>query len=219
MKLLKDYFLVLIGSLFMGLGIALTKCAELGLSTISSVPNVISIKFSFLTLGTWSAIWNMVMILAQILILGKKFKPVEFMQVPVSIVFGWFTDFGVWAFSYIPTSLYVIKLAMTVAGIIVLAFGIAVMIIANRVMNPAEALVKVVADKLNKDFSNIKIAFDAFCVALAIVLSLTFFNFKIVGIGVGTILAMSTGVFIKFFAKNLLKLFDASFCFSLRDDF
>ena len=205
MKLLKDYFLVVIGSLFMGLGIALTKCAELGLSTISSVPNVISIKFSFLTLGTWSAIWNLVMILAQILILGRKFKPIELMQVPVSIIFGWFTDFGVWAFSYIPADFFVVKLAMTLVGIMVLAFGISVMIIANRVMNPAEALVKVVADKFNKDFSNMKIAFDAFCVALAMVLSLIFFNFKIVGIGEGTILAMATGVFIKFFVKKLDK--------------
>ena len=205
MKLLKDYSLVIIGSLFMGLGIALTKCADLGLSTISSVPNVVSIKFPFLTLGTWSAIWNIIMILAQILILGKNFKPVEFMQIPVSIVFGWFTDFGVWAFSYIPTEFYIVKLLMTVSGIIVLAFGISVMIAANRVMNPAEAIVKVVADKFNKKFSNMKIAFDAFCVALAIVLSLIFFEFKIVGIGVGTILAMSTGVFIKFFTKKFGK--------------
>ena len=205
MKLLKDYSLVIIGSLFMGLGIALTKCADLGLSTISSVPNVVSIKFPFLTLGTWSAIWNIIMILAQILILGKNFKPVEFMQIPVSIVFGWFTDFGVWAFSYIPTEFYIVKLLMTVSGIIVLAFGISVMIAANRVKNPAEAIVKVVADKFNKKFSNMKIAFDAFCVALAIVLSLIFFEFKIVGIGVGTILAMSTGVFIKFFTKKFGK--------------
>ncbi len=201
MKLLKDYFLVIIGSLFMGLGIALTKCADLGLSTISSVPNVVSIKFSFLTLGTWSAIWNIVMILAQIVILGKKFKPVELMQIPVSVIFGWFTDFGVWAFSYIPADLYVVKLLMTVTGIIVLAFGISVMIVANRVMNPAEAIVKVVADKYHKNFSNMKIAFDAFCVVLAIVLSMAFFNFKIVGVGVGTILAMSTGFFIKFFTN------------------
>ena len=158
MKLLRDYFLVVVGSFFMGLGIALTKCADLGLSTVSSIPNVVSIKFSFLTLGTWSAIWNLVMILAQIVILGRKFKPAELMQVPVSVIFGWFTDFGVWAFSYIPANLYAVKLTMTVAGIIILAFGISVMIIANRVMNPAEALVKVVADKLKKDFSNIKIA-------------------------------------------------------------
>ena len=204
MKIFKDYFLVIAGSFFMGLGIALTKCAELGLSTISSVPNVISIKFDFFTLGTWSAIWNLVMILAQILILRRKFNPTQFMQIPVAIIFGWFTDFGVWMFSHIPASFYAVKLLMTVMGVTVLAFGISVTVIANRVLNPAEAVVKVVADKLKRDFSNMKIAFDVFCVALAVVLPLLLFDFKLVGIGEGTIIAMlGTGVFVKLFVRRL----------------
>ena len=204
MKVLKDYFLVIIGSFLMGLGIALTKCADLGLSTISSVPNVFSIKYTFFTLGTWSSVWNLIMVSAQILILGKKFKTEQFMQIPVSIVFGWFTDFGVWLFSYIPTSLYVVKLSMTVFGVIVLAFGISVTIIADRILNPAEAIVKVVAEKIKRDFGSLKIMFDVFCVALAIILSLVFFDFKIVGIGEGTIIAMlGTGVLIKLFVKLL----------------
>ena len=206
MKILKDYTLVIIGLFFIGLGIALTKCAELGLSTISSVPNVFSIKFNFFTLGTWSAIWNLVMILAQILILRSNFNPIEFMQIPVSVLFGCFTDFGVWLFSYIPTSLYAVKLLMTIVGVVVLAFGISVTVIANKVMNPAEAIVKVIAGKLKRDFSNTKILFDIFCVTLAVVLSLLFFNFKIVGVREGTIIAMlSTGVFVKFFVKKLKK--------------
>ena len=140
------------------------------------------------------------MILAQVIILGKKFKTEQFMQIPVSIIFGWFTDFGVWVFSYIPTNLYIAKLSMTVLGVVVLAFGISVTIIANRVLNPAEAIVSVVADKLKRDFGSLKIMFDVFCVVLAVVLSLVFFNFKIVGIGEGTIIAMlGTGVLIKLF--------------------
>ena len=210
MKILKDYFLVILGSFFMGLGIALTKCAGLGLSTISSVPNVLSIKFTFLTLGTWSAMWNLIMILAQIIILGRKFKPEQFMQIPVSIVFGWFTDLGVWAFSYIPATLYVVKLLMTMLGVTVLAFGISVTVIADRVLNPAEAIVKVIAEKLNREFSNLKIMFDVFCVALAVVLSLVFFDFRILGVREGTIIAMlGTGVLIKFFVKHLKKAHSA----------
>lgn len=210
MKILKDYFLVILGSFFMGLGIALTKCAGLGLSTISSVPNVLSIKFTFLTLGTWSAVWNLIMILAQIIILGRKFKPEQFMQIPVSIVFGWFTDLGVWAFSYIPATLYVVKLLMTMLGVTVLAFGISVTVIADRVLNPAEAIVKVIAEKLNREFSNLKIMFDVFCVALAVVLSLVFFDFRILGVREGTIIAMlGTGVLIRFFVKHLKKAHSA----------
>ncbi len=204
MRVLKDYILVIVGSFFMGLGIALTKCAGLGLSTISSVPNVISIKFDFFTLGTWSAIWNMVMILAQIILLGRKFKPIEFLQIPVSVIFGWFTDFGVWAFSHIPANFYIVKLFMTVFGVAVLAFGISIMVVTNKVMNPGEGIVKVVAEKLNRDFSNTKIVADILFVTLALVLSLIFFDFKIVGIREGTVIAMfGTGLFIKFFVSKL----------------
>lgn len=203
MKILKDYFLVILGSFFMGFGIALTKCAGLGLSTISSVPNIISIKYTFLTLGTWSSIWNIMMILSQVVILGKKFKPVELMQIPVSIVFGWFMDLGVRVFVHIPSTLLAIKLAMTIFGVVTLGFGISITIIAGRVMNPAEAIVKVVADKINREFSTVKIAFDVFCVLLATVLSLLFFNFKITGVGIGTVIAMiGTGPCIKFFVKK-----------------
>lgn len=146
------------------------------------------------------------MIFAQIIILGRKFKPEQFMQIPVSIVFGWFTDFGVWAFSYITINLYMVKLSMTVLGVIVLSFGISVTVIANRVLNPAEAIVNVVADKIKRDFAGLKIMFDVFCVALAAILSLVFFDFKIVGIGEGTIIAMlGTGVLIKLFVKLLKK--------------
>lgn len=207
MRVFKDYTLVIVGSFFMGLGIALTKCAELGLSTISSVPNVISLKFDFLSLGTWSSIWNLVMILAQIIILGRKFSPIQFLQIPVSVIFGWFTDFGVWLFSHIHTNLYIVKLLMTIMGVAVLAFGISIMVIADKVMNPGEGIVKVIAEKLNRDFSNTKIVADILFVALAVVLSLIFFDFKIVGIREGTVIAMfGTGAFIKFFVNKLKRI-------------
>lgn len=202
MKHLKGYILVVVGSFFMGLGIALTKCAELGVSTISSVPNVVNLRFPFLTFGTLSSIWNLIMIAAQIIILRKEFKPVQLLQIPVAVIFGWFTDFGVWIFSYIPTDLYIVKLLLSVSGVIVLGFGIAITVLPDKVMNPGEAVVKVVADKLNKDFSNTKIVFDIGFVALAAILSLIFFNFRIIGIREGTIIAMlGTGICIKFFIK------------------
>lgn len=202
MKHLKGYIILVIGTFFMGLGIALTKCSQLGVSTISSVPNVLSIKFDAVSLGTWSTIFNAIMILTQVLILGKAFKAEHLLQIPVSIIFGWCTDFGVWIFSYIPANIYAIKIVLSVAGVIILGFGIALTAVSGKVMNPAEALVKVIADKIDKDFGNIKIAFDVFCVVLATVISLICFNCRIVGVREGTLIAMlGTGISIKFFMK------------------
>ena len=72
-------------------------------------------------------------------------------------------------------------------------------------MNSGEAFVKAIAGTINKNFGNIKIAFDIICVVLSIILSLIFFDMKIIGTREGTIIsAFLTGIVVKFFT-NLFK--------------
>ena len=121
-ELSKRYALFIIGLLFSGIGVAVTKRGELGVSPISSVANVISYKIPALSLGTWLLIWNCVLLLGQIVVLRRKFQPIQFLQIPLSVLFGWFTDFGLWVASYIPNEIYVIRLLLVITGIIILAF-------------------------------------------------------------------------------------------------
>ncbi len=200
----KRYLLFIIGLFFSGLGVAVTKRGGLGVSPISSVANVISIKLPFFTLGTWLLIWNCVLILGQILILRKQFKPIQLLQIPLSVLFGWFTDFGVWLAGYIPADLYAVRLALVLVGTAILGFGIALAVIANVIMNSGEAFVKAIADKTRFAFGNVKIAFDISCVMLALLLSLLLFHGDIVGMREGTVLAaLFTGQAVKFFQKRL----------------
>lgn len=203
-EIAKRYILFIVSLFFSALGVAFTKCAELGVSPISSVANVMSCKFSTLSLGTWLIIWNCFLIVGQILILRKKFQPVQLLQIPLSFLFGWFTDLGMRIVSNIPVNTYPVRLAMVIIGIIILAFGISLSVIANVVMNSGEAFVKAIADTCKKNFGNIKIGFDVMCVVTAIVLSLIFFDFKIVGTREGTIIsALLTGIVVKFFNGKL----------------
>lgn len=200
----KRYVLFIISLFFAALGVAFTKRGELGVSPISSVANVMSCKFDSLSLGTWLIIWNGILIVGQIAILGKRFQPIQILQVPVSFLFGWFTDLGMWMVSFIPADRYPVRLIMVIVGVVILGFGISLSVIANVIMNSGEAFVKVVSDKLHKEFGNVKIAFDVFCVVLALVLSLLFFHFSIVGTREGTIIsALLTGVVVKFFSGKL----------------
>ncbi len=202
----KRYILFVISLFFAALGVAFTKRPELGVSPISSVANVLSIKYTFFTMGTWLIIWNCVLIIGQIVILRKKFKPIQFLQVPLSFVFGWFTDFGMWLVSFLPVNTYPVKLLMILTGITVLGFGISLAVIANVIMNSGEAFVKAVSDVSGVEFGNVKIGFDIFCVCLSIVLSLVFFDFSVVGTREGTIIsACLTGVTVKFFTRRLKK--------------
>lgn len=76
--------------------------------------------------------------------------------------------------------------------------------IANVILNSGEAFVKAVSDTTYISFSNMKIIFDVACVVISVLLSLVFFQFKIVGTREGTIIsALCTGMVVKFFTKWL----------------
>lgn len=134
----------------------------------------------------------------------KKFKPIQLLQLPLSFLFGWFTDFGMRCVSFIPVNSYPVRLILVICGIVVLSFGVALSVIANVIMNSGEAFVKAIADISGKKFGNIKIGFDACCVVASLALSLVFFSGKIVGTREGTVLtALLTGVIVNFFVKHL----------------
>lgn len=203
-EIAKRYGLFIISLFFSALGVAFTKHGELGVSPISSVANIMSYQFPALSMGTWLIIWNCVLILGQILILRKNFKLIQLLQVPLSFVFGWFTDLGMWIVSFIPAKVYILRLLMVIIGIVILGFGISLAVAAGVIMNSGEAFVKAIADTAHRQFGNVKIAFDVFCVVLALILSLVFFPFRIVGAREGTILsALLTGVTVKFFSKRV----------------
>lgn len=203
-ELMKRYILLIISLFLSALGVAFTKHAELGVSPISSVSNILSYKFTFFTLGTWLIIWNCILIGGQILILRKKFQPIQLLQIPLSFLFGYFTDISLWCISPIPTDRYPVRLLMVFIGIVILGFGVSLSVIANVIMNSGEAFVKAVSDSIHKEFGNVKIVFDICCVISAVILSLLFFDFKIVGAREGTVLsAIFTGFVVKFFGKRL----------------
>lgn len=203
-EITKRYVLFIISLFFSALGVAFTKHGELGVSPISSVANVMSCKFSSLSLGTWLIIWNCFLIGGQIVILGKKFQLIQLLQIPLSFLFGWFTDLGMWIVSFIPVNSYLMRVVMVLVGIVILGFGISLSVIANVIMNSGEAFVKAISDTFNRNFGNVKIVFDVLCVVFSLVLSLVFFNFRIVGTREGTVIsALLTGVVVKLFNGKL----------------
>lgn len=209
-EIAKRYILFIISLFFSALGVAFTKHAELGVSPVSSVANLMNCRFQSISLGTWLIIWNCVLILGQIIILRKKFKLIQLLQIPLSFIFGWFTDLGMKIVSAIPADTYPVRLTLVFTGICILGFGISLSVIANVIMNSGEAFVKAISDTANKNFGNIKIVFDILCVILSIILSLLFFHFRIVGTREGTVIsALLTGIVVKFFNDRLNKPLDA----------
>ena len=197
-ELFKRYTLFVLCLFFMGLGIGMTKHAELGVSAISSLSDVLSMKFTIFSFGAWITITNIIYIIGQIVLLRKNFDPIQLLQLPLSFLFGYFTDFGAYVSQIIPNNIYIIQFLTMSVGVFFLGFGIALGVIANTILTSAEGLVKAISVVFRKNFSNVKIAFDIIFVIFAIICSLWFFDGKIMGVREGTLFsAIFTGIAVK----------------------
>ena len=128
------------------------------------------------------------------------------MQIPLSFLFGYFTDFGLWIIDDIPNENYIVRLLLVAAGIIFIGFGIALGVIADVILNSGEAIVKAISDVTKKEFGTVKIIFDITWVLMSVVLSLIFFDGKLLGTREGTIIsAVFVGVTVKFFKPLMQK--------------
>ena len=71
----------------------------------------------------------------------------------------------------IPNDNYISQILLVLSGIAVLGFGITLSVIADVILNSAEAFVKAISDVTFRNFSTVKIIFDVIWVAGSIVLS------------------------------------------------
>ena len=186
--ILKRYLLLLIGLSIMAFGVAFSIKASLGTSPISSVPYVVSL-FAPLTVGTATIIMHCVFIALQILILRGDYHPIQLMQLPVAVFFGYLTDFGVWAVQRINCSAYWQQWLVCLAGILLVAVGVSLEVKAGVVVLAGEGVVLAICQVLPKiKFGYMKVGFDVTLVVTACILSCAFTG-RLQGVREGTVAA------------------------------
>jgi uncharacterized membrane protein YczE/cytidylate kinase len=201
-ELLKRYILFLMGLFINALGVSFITRASLGTSPISSVPYTLSMGFP-LTMGEFTFILNIFLIIGQIIFLRKDFQKVQLIQIPISIVFGYFIDLTMALLYFISPINYFMKILSLLIGCAILGFGVSIEVTANVVMLSGEAFVKAIAVKFKKEFGTTKICFDVTLTACACIISLVMFK-KIAGVREGTVIAaFIVGLIAKFFNKRL----------------
>ena len=202
MNKLKRYLLFMVGLFINALGVSLVTKASLGTSPISSIPYVLSLNFP-LTLGNFTILFSIFLILLQLLILRKNFKWENILQIPVSIAFGYFIDLTMYLFFWVDPQNYGIKILALLAGCIVLGFGVYMEVLADVVMLPGESFVRAIVQTWNTNFGTTKILFDSSMTVIAGVLSFLFFG-KLNGVREGTIIAaLLVGFIARLFGKHL----------------
>lgn len=187
--------LLTVGMLIMALGIALSIRSDLGTTTISSLPYVLSL-ITPMTLGTATILVNLGLVTLQVAILRRRFRLFQLLQLPILVIFGLFNDLALWATDWISHDAYWQQWLLVLAGIGLLGVGICFQIAADTVMLPGEATVLTISRELSRRFGDrtlfvfgyIKIMLDLTLVSSALILALTFLG-GFIGVREGTLAA------------------------------
>lgn len=174
------------GIVLLSFAIALAIRSDIGTSPVSSVPYV----YSFITqysVGTLTIIMQVVLIFVQLLILGKQFQWYQWLQLPVSFVFGFAIDAMLWLTQGLTPTLYISKLLFCVAGCMVTAVAVCLMVKANLIMMAIDAVYLALSKRFGFNFGRCKMWGDLTLVAFA-VSSIWLASGQIIGIGVGTVI-------------------------------
>ncbi len=210
MEKLKRYLIFLVGLFVNSLGVSLITKANLGTSPISSIPYVLSLNFPF-TLGNFTIFFSIFLIVLQLIILRKNFKLEHILQIPVSIIFGYFIDLTMILFFWVNPEAYIMKIVYLLIGCLILGVGVYMEVLADVVMLPGESFVRAIVLTWKTNFGTTKICFDVSMSVIAAVLSFVFAG-KLAGVREGTVIAaLLVGFIARLIAKKLAFLKDMIF--------
>ena len=191
-----------LGLLSLAFGVAFSVNSNLGVSPVNSLPYVIS-RIVNVQMGTCVTAVFCFYILLQILILGRKFNPVNLLQIVFSTIFGYFVDFAKMVLGDFTIPTYFGQLTMLAISIPLIAVGIVLYMDAQLVPMPMEGLSSCLADKFGVSFPNMKTIVDCLVVGTGLVLCFVFLG-KLDGLREGTIItAVVTGKIIALIKKPL----------------
>lgn len=170
-------------------GVVLMLYSGAGISAISSVPFAFSEVLPVLLLGTWTYIFQGLLVLS-LMIMRKRFVPSYLFSFVVGFVFGKLLDVHELWINILLNNI-TMRIVYFILSYIILCFGIA---ISNRCLlpiTPTDLFPRELADITKVSYSKIKIGFDVSC--LAVTAGLTFFFLgHLDGLGIGTIVAAFT---------------------------
>ena len=210
METLKRYLIFLVGLFVNSLGVSLITKANLGTSPISSIPYVLSLNFPF-TLGNFTIFFSIFLIVLQLIILRKNFKGEHILQIPVSIMFGYFIDLTMILFSWVNPEAYIMKIVYLLIGCLILGVGVYMEVLADVVMLPGESFVRAIVLTWKTNFGTTKICFDISMSVIAAVFSFIFAG-SMAGVREGTVIAaLLVGFIARLIGKKLAFLKDMIF--------
>lgn len=167
---IKRVIMLILGIFIASFGMTLLVKSTLGQSTVSAISYNIGIITNIKT-GTILALINYICFIAQICWLRRKFKVIQVLQLFVATAFGSLLNMFLYNISFISNmnlENYGLKFIVLILGIICMAYGISLMMVADLVFMPFEGFCNLIALKLNIPFGTLRRYVDIFFVIISI---------------------------------------------------
>lgn len=170
-------------------GVVLMLYSGSGISAISSVPFAFSEVLPSLTLGTWTYIFQGLLILS-LMLMRRRFVPEYLFSFVVGFAFGEMLDVHEMWIDVLPDGL-AWRAAYFIISYLLISLGIALSNRCRLPIIPTDLFPREVSHISGAGYPKVKIAFDVGCLAVTAALTVAFLG-HLDGLGIGTILAAFT---------------------------
>ena len=170
------FFQMILGVTLVACGLALMIKSNLGQTALTSFTQCIS-EVTNIKSGTLVMFFYLTCIALQILIQGKDFERIQFLQVVVSWIQGMIINMICYDIPFLASivpSNYITQWLFILLGILCISFGVSITMVANLVKQPFEQLVMVLSEKYDIAFSKLRTRADFLFVFLSLCLILFF---------------------------------------------
>ena len=202
----KRTLVLAVGLFIMSFGVGLSIRADLGTSPVSSIPYVLNL-ITGLSVGTTTIIVNVAIVLLQIVLLRRRFRPLQLLQLPVCIVFGLLCDLALAWMDGVTPDTYWQQWLICAAGIALVGIGVSLEVTANVTTLAGEGLSLALCRLLPKvRFGYMKVIVDCSFVVIAVALSFLFLH-RLASVREGTVAAaLLVGLIAKFLNRFTVPL-------------
>ena len=178
----------ILGLFILTIGISISVKSDLGVSPLSSLPYTMTCVWG-IEMGKATIIFHCLLVLLQAMLLGRKFKPINLLQVLAGIIFGYFTTFCNYLISFIPSPNNMVdQIMMALISTFFVAAGTFFYLPTNIMPLAGEGIVDTIAVVTKTEFSNIKIMFDSFLVLVSVIICFIVLH-NLGSVGIGTLIA------------------------------
>lgn len=174
MKQLKRVVLLTVLLFIVSMGVTISLKAAIGVGAWDAMGQSVS-HLTGIKVGTIGMFFNSLCVLGQIVILRKKFKWIQLLQLPVNILLGTLINFFLYeVLAQLTIDSYIVNLLLLMGALVLTSLVVSAVMVLNVVTFAPEGLCMAISQVTNMEFPKIRQGMDILSVLVVLVLTVVF---------------------------------------------